>query len=173
MRDTNLKFMKEYVRTADKKESRFQEEKRMNMQKEISLLNKIHENADMGLDSLKHIAELSRDQEFTKAILNWMNEYREAYQKSEELLRVYRQEEGKDAPAMGKMMSNIMSKIKNMADPSTSKLAEMVLEGATMGITQLTRQVNDYDGNDKKVAELAKELLKKEEKNVEAMKKFL
>ncbi len=143
------------------------------MNKEVKLLNHIHESADMGQDSLKHILELSRDKEFTDVIRAWIEEYQEAYRESEELLKKYQKEEGKDAPIMGKMMSNIMSKMKNMMDPSTSKLAEMVLQGTTMGITEMTKEIHQYDGTDDMVLNLAKKLLKREEKNVEAMKKFL
>lgn len=143
------------------------------MKKEVALLNHIHESADMGQDSLKHILELSKDKEFTDVIRAWIEEYQEAYRESAELLKEYQEEAGRDAPAMGKMLSNVMSKVKNMMDPSTSKLAEMVLQGATMGITEITKEIHGYDGEDTKVLDLAKKLLKREEKNVETMKKFL
>ena len=143
------------------------------MKKEVRLLNHIHQSADMGQDSLKHILELSNDKKFEEVIHKWMEEYREAYQESGEILKEYQDEEGKDAPAMGKMMSNVMSKVKNMMDPSTSKLAEIVLQGATMGITEMTKEIHEYNGKDDKVLNLAKRLLKKEEKNVEEVKKFL
>lgn len=143
------------------------------MKKEVRLLNHIHQSADMGQDSLKHILELSNNKEFTKVIQSWIEEYQKAYQESGELLKNYQEEEGKNAPAMSKMMSNVMSKVKNMMDPSTSKLAEIVLQGATMGITEMTKEIHEYNGKDEKVLNLAKNLLKKEEKNVEEMKKFL
>lgn len=143
------------------------------MKKEVNLLNHIHESADMGQDSLKHILELSKDKEFSEVIRAWIEEYQDAYRESGELLKEYQEEDGRDAPAMGKMMSNMMSKVKSMMDPSTSKLAEMVLQGATMGITEITKEIHGYDGEDTKVLNLAKRLLKREEKNVETMKKFL
>ena len=143
------------------------------MNKEIELLSHIHENADMGQDSLEHILELSTDVEFSKAVRRQLDEYRNAYQISGTMLEQRGCTEEKDAPASGKMIANVMTKIKNKMDSSTSKLAEMVLQGSTMGVTQLTREIHDYDGKDREVLDFAKEQLRREEINVETMKYFL
>ena len=67
------------------------------MKKEVALLNHIHESADMGQDSLKHILELSKDKEFTDVIRAWIEEYQEAYRESAELLKEYQEEAGRSA----------------------------------------------------------------------------
>ncbi len=60
-----------------------------------------------------------------------------------------------------------------MQDMQTSKLAEMLIQGSTMGVTGLTRQIRDYDGEDTEVLDFAKKQLKREEKNIDELKKFL
>ena len=140
---------------------------------EIEMLNCIHQNADMAKDSLEHILPMSADSAFTKELEKQKAEYARAYQKSEALLRERNFEQGKDAPAVTKMMSGVMAKLKNLADPSTEELAEMVFQGNNMGISDLSKCINGYQGEDKEVLNLAKKLLAQEEKNAEAMKKFL
>lgn len=66
-----------------------------------------------------------------------------------------------------------MTRAKNLADPSTSKLAEMVLQGSNMGITELTKGINDYHGEDKAVLSFAEKQLKQEEHHAETMKQYL
>ena len=140
---------------------------------EIDLLNTIHENADMGQDSLDNILPLSADEAFKRELKTQRAEYAAALQKSEEMLRARNVHRGKEVGAVSKMMRNVMMKMKNMADPSTSKLAEMVFQGNNMGITTLTRQLNDYTGEDKEVKSFAEKQLQKEEQFAERMKKYL
>ena len=42
-----------------------------------------------------------------------------------------------------------------------------------MGITELTKSINDYHGEDKVVLSFAEEQLKQEEHHAETMKKYL
>ena len=49
----------------------------------------------------------------------------------------------------------------------------MMIKGSTMGVTSLSRQIHDYDGEDTEVLDFAKKQLKREEKNIEELKKFL
>ena len=140
---------------------------------EVDLLNTIHENADMGQDSLSCILQMSTDPQFTREIRKQKAEYEEALEKSEAMLRERNVTRGKEVGAMSKMMGNAMAKMKNMADPSTSKLAEMVFQGNNMGITNLTKTLNDYTGDDREVRSFAERQLRQEEKNAETIKKYL
>lgn len=140
---------------------------------EIEILNHIHENADMGKDSLDCILSMSCSQGFTKEVEKQRAQYENALKKSEEMLKERHVPQGKEAPAVSKFWGNMIAKVKNMADPSTSKLAEMVFQGSNMGIAQLSKQLNDYSGEDADVKSFAEKQLKQEEKNAETMKKYL
>ena len=48
----------------------------------------------------------------------------------------------------------------------------MLIQGSTMGVTSLTRQIRDYDGEDTEVLDFAKKQLKREEKNIDEIKKI-
>ena len=49
----------------------------------------------------------------------------------------------------------------------------MVFQGSNMGITELTKGINDYHGEDKAVLSFAEKQLKQEEHHAETMKQYL
>ena len=55
---------------------------------------------------------------------------------------------------------------------STSKIADSMIQGSTMGITKIIKHINEYNGDDR-VLKIADKLLKTEENNVEQLKKYL
>ena len=143
------------------------------MTTEVDLLNTIHEYADMGLSGLNQVIPLSSDPSFTRVLQHQKSDYEAALQKSEALLEERHIPRGKEAGPVAKMMSTVMTRAKNLADPSTSKLAEMVFLGSNMGITELTKGINDYHGEDKAVLSFAEKQLKQEEHHAETMKQYL
>ena len=70
------------------------------------------------------------------------------------------------------MGSEITSAMKTMTDHSTAKIAEMMIQGSTMGVTKLMKNRADYDGNDKDILSLSDKLLSTEERNIKTMKGF-
>ena len=140
------------------------------MTTEVDLLNTIHEYADMGLSGLNQVIPLSSDPSFTRELQHQKSDYEAALQKSEALLEERHVPRGKEAGPVAKMMSTVMTRAKNLVDPSTSRLAEMVFQGNNMGITELTKGINDYHGEDKVVLSFAEKQLKQEEHHAETMK---
>ncbi len=144
------------------------------METEIKMLSDIHKNADMGQDTLRHILDATDDVEFSKTVSRQMQEYEKAFQVSGQMLKArHAPEEQKEAPMISKWMAHMNINRKSMQDMQTSKLAEMLIQGSTMGVTSLTRQIRDYDGEDTEVLDFAKKQLKREEKNIDELKKFL
>lgn len=60
-----------------------------------------------------------------------------------------------------------------MADSSSTHIAEMMIQGSNMGITDVTKKLNDLTHADAGAKELAEEYLHCEEKHIESMKKYL
>lgn len=144
------------------------------METEIKMLSDIHKNADMGQDTLRHILDATKDTEFSKTVSRQMQEYEKAFQVSGQMLKArHAPEKQKEAPMISKWMAHMNINRKSMQDMQTSKLAEMLIQGSTMGVTSLTRQIRDYDGEDTEVLDFAKKQLKREEKNIDELKKFL
>lgn len=142
------------------------------MTPEINLLQHIHQGSVMGIDSIRHMISLSDDSAFTSALTSQLREYENIKAEAASLLtRAGQTPQGISATA--KFMSDMTSSLKSMTDRSASRLAEIMVQGSTMGTTNLTKQLNAYHGHDRSVTSLAQKLLKTEEKNIEEMKKFL
>ena len=67
-----------------------------------------------------------------------------------------------------------MSKGQLAMDDSRGKIAEMMIQGTTMGIRQGPSAIlNDYQGDDGDARRLGERLLDTQEQNVERMKAYL
>ncbi len=60
-----------------------------------------------------------------------------------------------------------------MTDNSSTHIAEMMIQGSNMGITDITKKLNDLANADAGARELAEEYLHCEEKHIASMKKYL
>lgn len=139
---------------------------------DIELLQYVHETAEMGIQGLKSLENQVRNEELRQALAQQTEEYRDISAAAGNLLRKLG-EEPKEPSLMARVSSEVMSTVKTLADPSASNIAEMVIQGNTMGITKGTRHLNDYVGNDRQVRQLAEKLLRTEEANVVQMKQYL
>ena len=140
--------------------------------KEIELLQSIHETAEMGILGLENVEPQVRDGELRRALDQQTAEYRKISDSARQMLRE-KDAEPKGPGVLAKLSSEVMSTMKTLADPSPSNIAEMVIQGNTMGITKGTRNLNDFTGEDRDARALAEKLLHTEQANVEQMKTFL
>ena len=122
-----------------------------------------------GRDSIRYIIQLSNDSQFLHALNSQLDEYEEAYDESGRLLRA-QGVQAEDASPVAKAMSRVTSTMKSLVNPSTSKLAEMMIQGNTMGVTELKKQLNAYHGSNPAIVSLAKRQLNMARKNIEEMK---
>ena len=67
---------------------------------------------------------------------------------------------------MGVMMNTAL-------DDTTSHMAELMIKGSSMGITQMTKVLNDYQPPRKEVTELANRLITAEQNNIDRLKAYL
>lgn len=137
------------------------------------MLETICESADMGRDSLKQVIEYTNNDQFKETLVSQMHEYEKIYSSAGSLLQSYG-EPVKRANPFAKISAHMTAGFKTLTtDDSTSKIAEMVIEGSTMGVTEMTKQLNNYSGTNKEVEKLAKKHLKTEESNISQIKQFL
>ena len=130
---------------------------------DIELLQYVHETAEMGIEGLNSLGRVLSQQGA---------EYRQIADQAERLLRSLG-EEPRDPGLLAKVSAEVMSTFKTLADPSASNIAEMVIQGNTMGATKSTRHLGDYAGGNREIRNLAERLLHTEEANAAQMKQFL
>lgn len=142
------------------------------MLSDIDLLKDISESSEMGRDSIMHVIKLTDDPTFRKALETQLTEYANMYDTADKMLQERGSRPSGISPA-AKATSYVMATMKTLKNNTPSCIAEMMIQGSTMGITKITRQLNEYDGSDEAVAHLGEKQLKTEQANIEEMKKFL
>lgn len=140
--------------------------------KDTQLLQYVHKTAEMGIEGLRDVEDRIQDEGLRRAVRQQIAEYQEISKESGELLQS-KGHEPEDPGLMARMSSEVMSTAKTFPQASASKIAEMVIQGNTMGITKGTKHLNDYAGDDHRVKALAQRLISTEQDNVEQMKQFL
>ena len=142
------------------------------MMKESELLQYVHKTTQMGRDGIQAVLKYAKDEGFQRALEDQKTEYEKLHSASARML-LERGEDPKGINPMAKASAQMMTAVQAAADHSTSKLAEMMIQGNTMGMTKSLRHLRDYKGGDERVRDVAGKLLKTEEANIEQMKQFL
>lgn len=139
---------------------------------DVEMLQHLCQGAEMGRDSASYVLEMSDNDRFREALKSQIDDYQRSYEAASKML----QDRGGAAEAvnpMAKAMAHVSSSVKTLTDHSPSKIAEMMIQGNTMGITTLVRHMNEYGNGDPAVTEMAKLQVEMEQENIEEMKKFL
>lgn len=145
------------------------------MNENLELLQCIYQNADMGrkslTDLLKGIKEKSN--KIKTVISEEVKGYEKFYKESEKLLK-----KNKVTPKDKGVMADVMSKMgiykEIRTDNSDSALAEMVIEGFTMGNLEIGKVLTNYEKVcDKKVVKLAKDLIEFGDNEIKKLKRFI
>ncbi len=136
------------------------------------LLSLTIENAKMGLSGIEHLLKISKDDPFRKTLGNQYANYNSFVQEGADLLRS-RGEEVPDLSIPAKVGSYLSTEMNAALDRTTSQLAEMMVQGTTMGIVKLIRKARSLDMADEGSKDFAARLIDYEEKCVEEMKAFL
>ena len=142
------------------------------MLSDTELLNHVYQSAEMGREGIQSVLKYAEDPKLSQALRRQMEEYKQIQDSSAHMLRE-RGEEPEGISPMVKASSQVMTAMKTMADHSATKIAEMMIQGNTMGVTKSLRVIHDYSMKDERVSDLANKLLETEQNNIEQMKPFL
>ncbi len=142
------------------------------MLSENQLLNHIYQTAEMGREGIQSVLKYAGEPKLVSALNSQMDEYEQLQNAAGALLQA-RGEPPKGIGPMARVSSEVMSTMKAMTDRSASNIAEMVIQGSTMGVTKSLRTIRDCDLRDNGVRRLADRLLETERANIEQMKRFL
>lgn len=142
--------------------------------REAEMLEKIYKNMKMGSDSMVNLMGKAEDSEFKKLMTAQLEGYEKfASEAKNHLLEMGGQ--AKEENMMTKMWASMGMKLNTAMDSTTSHLAEMIIEGSNMGMTDTIKILREYENTN--VSEfslkLCKDIIKFEEKNIEIMKKHL
>ena len=145
----------------------------MNENEEV--LEYIYQTSNMGMQNTKDlINSLKGKDNKIKKILPEIEKNYEKYVKETEKLLNKQDLKAKPIGMMAKAMSKMNISKEMMSDNSDANIADMLIQGLTMGNLELTKHIDNYkEVADKKVINLAKDLRKFGEEYIEKLKVYL
>lgn len=137
------------------------------------MLNYIHQNAEMGQNTITKLIDIVEDGKFKSALQSQFNEYKQIFDETEKIVNKYGKTT-KDINTLQKMEAYMMISMKTMNDKSPDHISEMLMQGSIMGIIQIIRRLKRYKNEvDSDVYNLGEKLLKTEQNNIEQLKEFI
>lgn len=142
------------------------------MEENINALDEISKGSSMGMDAINFILDKTEDDNLRKEIESEYNEYKEISKKIEKIYHKYDDGKPHKTNAMNKAMTWSGIEMKTFNDNSTSKLAELLIQGVNMGIIEGRRILNKKCINEE-VEGIVQKYEKMQEKNLDNLKRFL
>ena len=139
---------------------------------EINVLDELNKGACMGKDAIHFILDKVKDDRLKEELNNQYKKYNEISDKINNIYPKYNEDKPHETTTMNKVMTWYGIEMKTLADDSTSKIAELLLQGTNMGIIEGRKLLNHKDTNEE-VHSLVQEYVDMQEKAVEKLKTFL
>jgi len=141
-------------------------------EKEVNVLDELHKGACMGQDAIHFILDKVTEEGLKKELDIQYNKYKKIADEIKELYPEYSDRKPHETSTMNKVMTWYGIEMRTMTDDSTSKLAELLMQGTNMGIIEGRRLLN-HKHTDENVNRLVAEYVEMQEAAVEYLKKFL
>lgn len=138
----------------------------------VELLNYIYQNSEMGVTTINQLIGICDNEEYKTLLQSQLTEYTNINKLAEEKINELNKE-AKEINTFSKASTYMMINMKTLLDNSPSHISEMLIQGGTMGIIDITKKIKEYPNADKEILDLADRLLKFEQKNIEESKKYL
>ena len=136
------------------------------------LLNYIYQNSQMGIETLNQLIQIVKNKDFNDHLRTQLKEYESLNKEALSKLKELGHEE-KSIGTMVKISAYMSISMKTMMDNSPSHIAEMLIQGSTMGIIDATKNIQKYKDADKEILALTDKILKTEQNNIDQLKGFL
>ena len=138
----------------------------------MELLEEIYKNASMGVSSTTDlINDIKEKDNKIKTELEYILKEYEKYKKESYKLLKKGKKEPKETGVMAKTMAKMNIKKEVINDNSDSALADMLIEGITLGNLELEKGVKN--AKDKDAIKIATDFIKFGEEEIEKLKKYL
>jgi hypothetical protein len=128
----------------------------------------------MGSDSMVSIISKTKDSALKAELTSQLDTY-EGF--GSRISKMIYDEGGtpKEENILTKAGAKIGVEMNTLMDSTPSHLAQMVIEGATMGMTDMTKVLREYENKNcsESTIKLAKEIANFEDKSIDSLKKFL
>ena len=140
----------------------------------VDFLDRMYKNVKMGSDSIINLMPKVKDEALRTEMTSELAQLEKYSSKIGDMLH----SEGvkpKEENIMTKAMSKMGISMNTMIDSTSSHIAEMMMEGYTMGITDMTKDIRHYENTKASEAslKLARDIVRFHEDSCEKMKGYL
>ncbi|MFI3237624.1 MAG: hypothetical protein R3Y47_06285 [Lachnospiraceae bacterium] len=143
------------------------------MKKEDSMLyREIQKNTHMGLEAIDAIVPRTKEEKLINQLQKQATKYSELYDKATQRLA-----KDKERNYVNKRMTDVMLRsgvyMNTMHDKSSSRISELMIRGANMGVTDMYKVLNHNEQASEPAKDLSKELMDFEEKTINTLRGYL
>ncbi len=138
----------------------------------VKLLRECDAGVKMGVSAINEVLDYVKDEKLKKILIEGLDENDRIEKELRKLLAEYH-DDGKEPNPMAKSMAWIKTNVKLTMDESDNVIADLITDGCNMGIKSLRKYLNQYQAADEDSKNLAKRLIKHEEKLAAAMAEYL
>lgn len=138
-----------------------------------ALLEFIYKNAEMGRKTTQPLADMTNDKKFSEVLTRISNDYADICAEADKLLRDNGMDEASGLNMAEKMMTEVSLRMNTLKDQSVRHIADMLIKGGSMGMSDISKKLEEYTNADDKSRTLAKKVLKLNSAVIDDMKEFL
>lgn len=141
-------------------------------------VSQVYKNMKMGESALLDLLPKVHDETLREEMIAHLEGYQRFSDEAKKMLDEEHRE-AKDASIFTKMSAKMGTAMNTMMDSTASHIAEMIIEGSTMGITDHTRILHELERSDcedpnyEAAKRLAKDIVSFEQTQIEKMKAYL
>lgn len=139
----------------------------------FNILDEVSKGSTMGMDAISYVAEKATDDMFKKVLDVEYNKYKEVYNKVVDLYSNYTNKAPHTTSPMNKIMTWYGIQMNTIVDDTTSKLAELLMQGTNMGIIEGRRLLNQNPNAEENVKNILNDFVVMQENSIETLKKYL
>ena len=136
------------------------------------ILKEVQKNSQMAVKAIDTISEKTNDDIMRYELVKEKRKYTDIYNRAEERLLQNKAEEYHGSAIEDVILKGSIN-IYTVLNCSSSKLAELMIQGRNRGITSMWRAMNHNESATETSLEIAKELIDFEEKCIEQLKRYL
>lgn len=145
------------------------------MKENYELVEHIYQDAEMACFTIETLTKdlENKDNKIKRILEDILKEYSSYKDQAKKILKK-NNKEIKDKSFTGKMMAKMGIKKEVKADNSDSAIAELLIQGISMGSLEIERKINSYDKDvNKDELKFAEHFKDFQEKSIEELKKYL
>lgn len=139
---------------------------------QIELANRIYENVRMASYAIDCIIEKIENKKLVQLLRKQNKYYLNTVEEIEKFAKLEKFKL-KDINPILKGMSYISIKTKTFMNNDSPKLAEMLIQGTTMGITDTLKALSEFKSKNKELIAISQDIVSHEEEFVDSLKTFL